>query len=303
MRIAAIDIGSYSTRLTVADVDGNEIRPILEKGRITSLGSGVKETGYLQRDRMRETLEVLREYSEDIRRIGVDRVLAVGTEALRRAKNSEEFIKEVKEETGIEIKVISSQEEGRLAYLATAYGLGLKEESLVVDQGGGSTEFIFGKDFEVKQIVSLPMGIVNLTESFIKSDPPSGGDIDRLYEFLEREITPLRRDVSQIVGLGGTITTVVALEYGVYPYDSRAVHGRELSLDSLKRWFDTLARLPYRERSRTYRQVEDKRAEVIVAGIAMFIKILEIYGKDFLKVSDWGLKHGLLVSALLSSKA
>jgi exopolyphosphatase/guanosine-5'-triphosphate,3'-diphosphate pyrophosphatase len=303
MIVAAIDVGSYSTRLTVARIEGGKINILREEGRITSLGSGVKERGYLRRDRIEETISVLEIYSRIIKEMGAEKVLAVGTEALRRAKNSEEFLREVRERTGIHIKVISPEEEGKLAYLATVYSLELRGKSLVIDQGGGSTEFIFGESYNISRVVSLPIGIVSLTEEFLRSDPPKGGEIDELYNFLEQKISPLVEEVDNIVGLGGTITTLVALEYGVYPYRSEAIHGRELSLGAIKRWFDTLARLPYRERSLRYKQVEDKRAEVIVAGIAMFVKILQLFGKDSLRVSDWGLKHGLIVSQVIGAKA
>ncbi|RLJ70119.1 exopolyphosphatase/guanosine-5'-triphosphate,3'-diphosphate pyrophosphatase [Hydrogenivirga caldilitoris] len=303
MRIATIDIGSYSVRLTVAELVNGQINLIREKGYITSLGSGVKDTGRLQRDRIEETIRVLEEYSKEIKELGVDKVVAVATEALRRAKNSEDFIKLVRDRTGIDIRVISPQEEGELSFLATAYSLKPEGEFLVVDQGGGSTEFIFGKGRELKDIISLPIGIVSLTEDFLKHDPPTEEEINRLMAFLEREITPLRREVNEVVGLGGTITTVAALEKDIYPYDPKKIHGTELTLEALKRWFNTLASIPYKERSVRYKQIEDKRAEVILPGIAMFIKVLEVFGKDKLRVGDWGVKHGLIVKEMLSSNS
>ena len=303
MRIATIDIGSYSVRLTVAEVNNGNIDIILEKGYITSLGSGVKESRKLREDRVEETLRVLEEYRREIDRLGVHKVVAVATEALRRAKNAEEFLKLVRERTWIEVRVITPQEEGELAFLATAYSLRPEGEFLVVDQGGGSTEFIFGSDMKVKDMVSLPIGIVNLTESFLKHDPPTEDEVRKLMDFLEEKIKPLRREVDEIVGLGGTITTVVALEKGIYPYDPRKVHGAELSIGSLKKWFNALVSLPYKERSRRFKQIEDRRAEVIVSGIAMFIKLLEVFDKEKIRVGDWGVKHGLIVKEVLSGKA
>ena len=302
MRIAAIDIGSYSVRLTVAEIKNGDIEILLEKGYITSLGSGVKETGRLREDRVEETLRVLEEYRNDIENLSVDKVVAVATEALRRAENADGFLKEVMKKTGIEVKIITPQEEGELAFLATAYSLRPEGEFLVVDQGGGSTEFIFGSDMRVKDMVSLPVGIVNLTESFLKHDPPTEEEVKKLMDFLEEKIKPLKREVDEIVGLGGTITTVVALEKGVYPYDPSRIHGERLSLEALRRWFKTLVSIPYRERSRRFKQIEDRRAEVIVSGIAMFVKLLEVFDKDSLRVGDWGVKHGLIVKEALSEK-
>ncbi len=300
MRIATIDIGSYSVRLTIAEVKGKDIEILHEKGYITSLGKGVKETGKIREDRIEETLRVLEEYKKDIEKFKVDKVVAVATEAMRRAENSQEFISLVRERTGIEVRIISPQEEGRLAYIATAYSLHPDGKVLVVDQGGGSTEFIFGEGMDPEEIISLPIGIGNLTEGFLKHDPPTGEEIEDLMIHLEEEIGRLKRGVDVIVGLGGTITTLLALEKGIYPYDPKKVHGQFLSLSAIRRWFDVLSAMPSKERAVRYKQVEDKRAEVIVAGIGMFVKVLEVFSKDGLVVGDWGVKHGLIVSEILS---
>ncbi len=298
MRIAAIDIGSYSVRLAVAELSGGRLKIVEEKGRITSLGSGVREEGRLREDRIRETLEVLRQYSEEIERLGVEKVVAVATEAIRRAENSEDFLRLVKEQTGIEVRIITPQEEGRLAFLGATYSLKPSGKVLVVDQGGGSTEFVFGEDSDPEEVVSLPIGIVNLTERFLRHDPPTEEEVQKLFEFLREEIAPLRREIGEVIGLGGTITTLAALEGDVYPYDPSRVHGKELSIKSISRWLSILLPMPSKERSRRFKQIEDRRAEVIVPGIAMFVVILEVFGKDGLRVSDWGLKHGLIVREL-----
>ncbi len=302
MRIASIDIGSYSVRLTIAEIKDGSINVLLEKGRITSLGSGVKETGLLREDRIEETIKVLEEYKRDAEEYKVNKIVAVATEAIRKAKNSEDFIRRVKERTGIDIKVISPEEEGKLAFLGATYALKPEGKVVVVDQGGGSTEFIFGKNGSVEKLISLPIGIVNLTETFLKHDPPYKEEVEKLFSFLEEKIKPLKENVDEIIGLGGTITTMVALEYNIYPYDPSKVQGKELSLEALKRWFDTLIELPSKERSKRYKQIEDRRAEVIVSGIAMFIKILEIFEKEKLRVSDWGLKQGIIVRELIKDK-
>ena len=299
MRVATVDIGSYSVRLTVADVEGRNLRIVKEEGAITSLGSGVKETGLLREDRIRETLEVLKRFRDIALSLGAQEIIAVATEALRRAKNSSDFLERVKEEVGIEVRIITPQEEGRLAFLASAFSLRPKGFFVVVDQGGGSTEFAYGQGVHPQEIISLPIGIVNLTERFLRHDPPTEEEVEELFSFLEGEIGKNVREVDTLVGLGGTITTLSALEQGVYPYDPQRIHGSKLTKEALERWFDTLRRLPARERSRKFPQVEDKRAEVILAGIAMFIKILELFRKEDLIVGDWGVKHGLIIEKIL----
>ncbi|NPA32342.1 MAG: Ppx/GppA family phosphatase [Aquificae bacterium] len=299
MRIASVDVGSYSVRMSVWDLSEGKPKPILERGHITALGSKVKQTGLLQEERIKETLRILKEFKKETERLGVREVLLVGTEALRRAKNADEFIARVKEETGWELKVISPQEEGRLAYLSAVCSLGLSGRNCVIDQGGGSTEYIFGEGKNVGEIISLPFGIVNLTETFLKHDPPTDEEIRNLLSFLEKEIKKVKREVDNVVGLGGTITTLVALEYNVYPYDPKKVHGKKLTLEQIRKWFETLRRLPAKERSKLYPPIEDRRAQVILAGIAIFLKTLELFGKEELIVSDWGLREGVLISRLL----
>lgn len=301
MRLASIDIGSYSVRLSVGEIEEGNLRIILDKGRITALGKKVKETGLLQEDRILETLRVLKEYKEDIERLGVERVAVVGTEALRRAKNGEEFVKRVKEEVGFELRVIPPEEEGRLAYLGAIFSLRVKGKNCVVDQGGGSTEYVFGEDLEVKDLHSFPFGIVNLTESFLRYDPPKEEEIRELSEFLEKEIKKVKRSVDNLIGIGGTITTLAALEYGVYPYEPQKVHGKPLTYEQIKKWFEELRKIPAKERSKKYKQVEDKRAEVILAGILIFLKTLEVFEKEELTVSDWGLREGILVEEFLKT--
>jgi exopolyphosphatase/guanosine-5'-triphosphate,3'-diphosphate pyrophosphatase len=299
MVVGAVDVGSYSARLTVARVGGGKIEILRELGRITSLSEGLLRTGYLREDRIRETLRVLKEFRDEIEKFGCERVKAVATEALRRAKNSGDFLALVKKETGLELEIISPQEEGRLAFLAVAYSLRPDGTFLVVDQGGGSTEFVFGEGMNTSEIISFDFGIVNLTERFIRNDPPSRKEIEELRAFVAQKIKRFRKMPHTIVGLGGTITTLVALEKNIYPYDPSAVHGSELSSEAVERWLDILSSIPLKERSKKFPQIEDRRAKVIVPGIAMYAEVLKHFRKETLLVSDWGVKQGLIVRMIL----
>ena len=300
MKIASIDIGSYSVRLSVAEVDNRNLKIILDTGNITSLGSRVKDTGILQKERIEETLNVLKNYKKKLDELKAEKVIVVATEALRKAKNSQEFIKLVKEEIGFNVKVISPEDEGKYAYLGAVYSLKLEGKNCVIDQGGGSTEYIYGRNLEVDKVISLPIGIVNLTETFLKHDPPKENEIKELLNFLEKEISKVKESADNLIGLGGTITTLCALEYNVYPYDPSKVHGKKLSYKQIKKWFDTLKEIPSSERSKRFKQIEDKRAEVILSGIAVFLKTLEVFGKEEITVSDWGLREGVIVGELLN---
>ncbi len=297
MRIATIDIGSYSVRLSIGEIKDGNIKIIYEKGVITGLGKGVTSNGTLDKKAVEETIEVLKEYKNTINEYEVDKVIAVATEALRKAKNAKEFINQVKETTGIDIKVITPEEEGKLSYKAVCYSLKLAGRIVVVDQGGGSTEFIYGKFCDIERIISLPMGIVNLTERFIKHDPPLKEELENMGKFIDDSLKKLEIEVDNIVGLGGTITTLSALEYNIYPYDPSKIHGSILKKEVIEKWLNTLANMKVEERKKIP-QIEDRRAEAIVSGILMFDRILDHFKKDEIIVSDWGLKHGLMVSVI-----
>lgn len=298
MKLASIDVGSYSIRLSVADLDGG-LRLIHEEGVITALATDLRESGLLREDRMEESLQVIKSFVEKAKSLGAERIKIVGTEALRRAKNSSEFIERLKELTGIELKVIAPEEEGRYAFLSVAYSLRPQGRFCIIDQGGGSTEFVCGRGFQVESLRSLPFGIVNLTEEFIHSDPPKLYELESLKNFLDEQVREVVEPCDQLIGLGGTITTIAAIEHGIYPYKGEEVHGKELSIDKIMFWIETLSSMKEKDRIANFPHIEPKRAKVIIPGLLIFYRSMMLFGKDKIKVSDWGLKEGLLVEEII----
>lgn len=299
-KIALVDIGTYSTRMLIVAIHPDKsFDEILSIGRITSLGRKLKQTGYLQKDAMEETLATLKEYVMTAKEFGVSHIFGVATQACREAKNSEDFIDKVKQ-LGIEVRVISGQEEAKLSFMATAKALNIGDKFLVIDQGGGSTEFSYGEGKNLIDAVSFPFGIVNLTENYIKSDPPKEEELSSLKQFLKEKIGSLpehMRNFNELVGLGGTITTVVALEKQLYPYDSKKVHGATLTYDTISKWLNNLSSMTISQR-KAIPMIEDKRAEAIISGIAIFQTAMEVLNKDTIKISEWGVRHGLLLSIM-----
>ncbi|WP_457641570.1 Ppx/GppA phosphatase family protein [Persephonella sp.] len=311
-RIAVIDIGTYSTRLLISGIHEknsledtlSSIDDILSVGRITALGRNLKETGYLQREAIEETLVTLKEYILIAKEHKVEEIIGYATQACREAKNGNEFLEKVKQ-LGIKINLITGEEEAYLSFLATAYGIKPEDNFVVIDQGGGSTEFAFGikenQEYILKDSKSFPFGIVNLTERFIKSDPPEKKEIESMRNYIAdfiKEAYSKMKNCSEIIGLGGTITTLVALEYHIFPYSSSKVHGKTLSRDSVKKWLEKLSSLTVSERKQIP-QVEDKRAEAIISGIIIFDTAMEIFGKEKIRVSDWGLRHGAVIKYVM----
>ncbi len=305
-KIAVIDIGTYSTRLLISAIHIkdtleetlNSIEDILSVGRITALGRDVKKTGLLQREAIEETLTTLKEYVLISKQYNVENIIGFATQACREAKNGWEFLEKAKQ-LGIDIRLISGDEEAYLSFIATAYSIKPDEDFVVIDQGGGSTEFAYGvkeEEYRMKESVSFPFGIVNLTERFIKSDPPEKRDLESMSEFIKEYLEDINhfKNARNFIGLGGTITTLVALEKHIYPYSSEKVHGQRLSRESIKKWLDKLSSMTLQER-KSIPQIEDKRAEAIISGIVIFHTTLEFFNKEYITVSDKGLRHGAVI--------
>ncbi len=306
-KIAVIDIGTYSTRLLISAIHIkntleetiHSIEDILSVGRITALGRGVKETGVLQREAIEETLITLKEYVLIAKQYHVEKIIGFATQACREAENGSEFLEKVKQ-LGIDVRLISGEEEAYLSFIATAYSIHPEKDFVVIDQGGGSTEFAYGKkevsDYKMEESVSFPFGIVGLTERFLKTDPPEEKQINQMREYIRGYLKNIEnfKKAETIIGLGGTITTLVALEKHIYPYSSEKVHGQKLSKDAIKKWLQKLSSLTIEQR-KAIPQIEDKRAEAIISGIVIFDTALDFFGKDFLVVSDKGLRHGAII--------
>ncbi len=312
--ISIIDIGTYSTRLLIAGIHKKDnieesiksINEILSIGRITALGRNVKKHKYLEREAIEETLAVLREYTAISKEYKASKILGFATEACRIAENGMEFLEKVKE-LGIDVQLIDGDREAYLSFLATAYSLDIEGRFTVIDQGGGSTEFAYGikekGNIKLLKSTSLPFGIVNLTEEFLKNDPPTELEIENLKNYLKGEITKIldyMKDTEYLIGLGGTITTLVALEKNIYPYNSKKVHGEKLSRYTIQKWLKKLISIPTIERQK-YPQIEDKRAKVLPAGILIFDTALEMFKKDEVIISDRGLRYGALIEYILKN--
>ena len=218
MRVASIDIGTNTILLLIAEVEGEKLKPLFEMETIVRLGEGVHKNGILLKEAMSRGLQTLTQYLERCQTMGVQRIFAVGTSALREAKNSEDFLRMIKDRLDLPIETISGEEEAQLSFLAVARDLKeLNKSVLVVDAGGGSTEFILGRGERIKQWVSLPLGSVRFTEQFLHSDPVQ----EKEWKEMEREIRKLLADFPRfvdpfsMVAVGGTATTLVSVEQGL----------------------------------------------------------------------------------------
>jgi len=291
MRLAIIDVGTNSTRLLLCEVERKAVKEIFKTGKLTRLGEGLFEKGLLSPVAVERTVKAIEEFLEKAKEFKPDKIIVVATEAVRRAKNPEDFLKKA-EKLGVSVRVISDEEEGRLVYLANV----IDENPLItVDLGGGSTEIVYGKGRKIEFVKSLKFGVVSLKERFLHHDPPSESELKELETYLEKELSELARRVSEefeVVAVGGTITSVVAMEKEMEIYKPEEVHGSKVCLETIEKWYKKLTSMNSEERKRI-KGLEEKRVDVIVPGLAFFKVFLEVFRKNCLTVSEKGLLFGL----------
>ena len=280
MRVAAVDLGTNSTRLLVADVDGDgEVREVVRRLAITRLGEGVDERRRLLPVPVARVRNVLSDYRRELEALGAERTLCIATSAVRDAENGEAFLGEIEWSYGFTTRLLSGHEEAEL----TLRGVGAAEPgTLLVDIGGGSTEVqVVGTD--VRE--SLQVGCVRMTERF-------GEDVDAI----RAHVRPLLPDVrpERAIGVAGTVTTLAALDLGLEEYDPERVHGHVLSTEAAREQAERLVALTIPERERL---IEPGRAPVIVAGAAVLLEVLDRYNLDGIRVSERDILHGAALAA------
>jgi exopolyphosphatase / guanosine-5'-triphosphate,3'-diphosphate pyrophosphatase len=289
VRVAAVDLGTNTTRLLVADVVDARIDELHRETRITRLGEGVDARGRLLPVPIARVRNVLSDYRRTLERLGAERTLAVATSAVRDAENGEAFLGEVEWSYGFATRLLSGDEEAQL----TRRGVDPKPETLVVDIGGGSTELIVD-DFHT----SLDIGSVRYTERFIRSDPPDPRELDECASAV-RAILEERVQIKAKSGIGvaGTVTTLAALDLGLEQYDRTRVHGHRLTTAAARTQLARLAALPLQER-RELPAVDPERAPVIVAGAVILVSILDHVGLDEIEVSERDILDGIALAAV-----
>jgi exopolyphosphatase/guanosine-5'-triphosphate,3'-diphosphate pyrophosphatase len=297
--VAAIDCGTNSTRLLVHDGD----RALDRLTTITRLGSGVDATGSLDPDAVRRTLGVLEEYRTVMDRRAVERVRITATSAARDAANRDDFFEPAAAIVGAAPELLSGVDEAALAFRGATSELDPVDGPFaVVDIGGGSTEFAVGSD-ELIGAMSLDIGCVRLTEKYIESDPPLPEELLACLSVTEVHLDDVTRelpgilDARQLVGLAGTVTTAAAVEIGLATYDRDAIHHFRLTKEAAEDVYRTLATEALADRVHNP-GLPEARADVIVAGMCILVRIMRYYGFDDCLVSEADILDGLVLSLL-----
>jgi exopolyphosphatase/guanosine-5'-triphosphate,3'-diphosphate pyrophosphatase len=287
MRVGVVDLGTNSTRLLVAEVDDGHVEEVARHTQITRLGEGVDERRKLLPLPIARVRNVLADYRRELEELGAERVLAIGTSAIRDAENGEAFLGEIEWSYGFATRLLSGSDEAQLTRRGVANGRELGDDTLVLDVGGGSTELI-----TARERTSLDLGSVRLTERHIHSDPPTDDELEAAARAVRDELPSLEPDGA--IGVAGTITTLAALELG--GYDPQRVHGYRLSREGVGAQLDRLASLPLAQR-RELAGLEPERAPVIVAGAVIVREVLDRYGLAGLEVSERDILHGAALEA------
>ena len=299
-RLAAIDVGSNTVLLLVAERRGGALVPLLERAEITRLGRGVDATGALAPEAIRETVAVLADFARAARGLGAGAITCVATSAARDARNGADFFSAARREAGLEPVVISGDEEARLVYGAAHREFGAARPLAVLDVGGGSTEFIVGEGAAPRARVSLQVGAVRLTERHVRAAPLPAGDLTALRAAAAAALAPVAALTpapgALLVGVAGTVTTLATVARGLPRHDPRRVHGEVLARAELEAVVARLAALSVPARA-ALPGMEPKRADVIVAGGAVVLEAMRLSGFDRLTVSDRGVRWGLLHDA------
>jgi exopolyphosphatase / guanosine-5'-triphosphate,3'-diphosphate pyrophosphatase len=301
VNVAAIDIGTNSARLLITDADGREIeRPM----RITRLGQGVDVTGTLAPEAIARTVAVLTEYRTAMDRANVTRVRATATSAARDAKNSQQFFDAAERALGVRPELLSGEEEARLSFRGAAHGLPTEQAPfLIIDLGGGSTEFVLGST-EPEALLSTQMGCVRMTERHLKADPPSTEQLAACFAEVRRQLVRVREVIDlkrarTVVGLAGTVTALSAMQLGLSRYDATQTHHSRLTRQQVETQFQRLSTATVAERRGML--AEPGRAEVIVGGAAVLLTILRELAIDELRVSEHDILDGLAASLVTST--
>ena len=287
MRVAALDLGTNTTRLLVADVADGRVDEVHRETRITRLGEGVDARKRLLPVAIARVRNTLSDYRRTLETLGAERTLLVATSAVRDAENGEAFLGEIEWSYGFATRLVSGDDEAVLTRRGVQPGRG----TLVLDIGGGSTELLVD-DFHV----SLDLGSVRFTERFMHTDPPDPGELAECARAVRALLEQVNVTPQRAIGVAGTVTTLAALDLGLDVYDRERVHGHLLSLDGARAQLQRLADLPL-PRRRELPALEPERAPVIVAGGVILTETLAHFGLDGIEVSEHDILDGIALAA------
>jgi exopolyphosphatase / guanosine-5'-triphosphate,3'-diphosphate pyrophosphatase len=293
-RVAAVDLGTNSTRLLVADVENGRLDEVSRRLTITRLGEGVDERRRLLPVPIARVRNCLAEYRRELESLGAERTLCIATSSVRDAENGEAFLGEVEWSYGFATRLLSGEEEAAMMIRGVTSGRPPLDGVLVVDIGGGSTELVLAETGDVAFSTSLDVGCVRITERFLGSDPPSRPELAAAGAYVRSLLPELA--ATAVIGVAGTVTTLATLDLGDSEYDPERTHGHRMPLASVEEQLERLAAMTTDERVGVP-GIEPGRASVIVAGIVVLREVMRAYGLEEIEVSERDVLHGAAFAA------
>ena len=303
-----VDLGTNSTRLLVAEVtDRGEVETLVRRSIVTRLGEGVDSSGRLSGAAMQRVYDALADYRELADEYGVERSIAVATSATRDAENGPEMEQVIRERHGFDVKIIPGGEEARLTFLGATAGRDTAKPTLVIDVGGGSTEFVIGHPGAPPEFhVSTNLGSVRQSERHVANDPPTSEELQQVdtaaRQIIEEGVPGVRREeVERGIAVAGTATSLASIAQELEPYDSEKVQGYVLDREACERMLERLADLPLDERKEVAGLHPD-RAATIVTGTSILIAAMRAFGLGEVEVTDADIMHGAALDALYTGE-
>ena len=299
MRVATVDIGTNSMRLLIADYEDNKIINRKKYVEVTRIGKGVDEKGMISKDAINLNSEVLERFINLAKSKNCEKICVIGTSALRDSKNSEEFVKKAYEKTGINVDIISGEMEANLGFLGIKSILDEKKYTLTIDIGGGATEFILGNNHgDLGCSKSENIGVVRLTERFLKDDIPTDIQIIEMNKYIEAvtsdTIQVLKTyDIGKVIGIGGTATSISAIIQQMEIYCSDKVHNSKIYYDEIVDIYKNLKSMTIQEKKMIV-GLQPKRADVIFTGVCIMKKIMSMLDIEYITVSEYDNLEGMI---------
>lgn len=298
MKIGAIDIGTNSMRLLVAEYIDGKLYNREKFVNTTRIGQGVDSEGYISEEAIERNIKALKEFSDIANEKGCEYIYCIGTSALRDSKNGNEFINLAKAETNVDVDIISGEEESNLGFIGVLQGLDDTNNILVLDIGGGSTEFILGDESGIKYAKSENVGALRMTEKFLATDPICENEFEDMSNFIEETISDTinilrEKNIRQIVGIGGTITSVSAINQELETYFMEKIHGSKVNEKELDNILQNLKKMTLNDK-KNIKGLQPKRADIITAGVRILNIIMKKLEKENIIVSEYDNLEGLI---------
>ncbi len=294
IRVAAVDLGTNSTRLLVADVEGDRLTEVVRRLTITRLGEGVDGRRRLLPLPITRVRNCLSDYRREIESLGVTQTLAIATSAVRDAENGEAFLGEIEWSYGFTTQLLDGAAEASMMARGVSAGRSALENTLLVDIGGGSTELVLCASGDVVSSASIDVGCVRVTERFLASDPPTPSELAAAATYVRALLPTLV--APRAIGVAGTVTTLATLDLGLVAYDPERTHGHQVSRAAVGEQLARLAGMTLEERL-LVPGLEPGRAAVIIAGLVVLREIMDAYDLGEIEVSERDILDGAAFAA------